>query len=117
MCIELDQVKQEMRLNTIAQFLVLLTISTVQIYLNLWYLYGFAFINAYFLKFWKINLYWEMNSGILEVNIYEVMGTSYMQRHHALNTTLGSFMILGIIKIPDLGIHLVNVENLSWSWL
>ena len=47
-----------------------------------------------------------MNSNILEVTIYEVMRTSYMQRHHALNATLGSF-----ITIPDLGIHYVNVEN------
>ena len=35
MYIELDQVKQELRLSTVAQFLVLLTISTMHIYLNL----------------------------------------------------------------------------------
>ena len=58
-----------------------------------------------------------MNSDILEVSVYEVKGTSYMQRHHALNATLGSFKILGISKILDLGIYFVNVENLSWSWL
>ena len=106
-----------MRLSTVAQLLVLLTISTMHVYLNLWYLYGLSFINVDFLKCWKTNLYWEMNFSILEVSIYEVMETSYMQRHHALNVTLGSFKILGIIKIPDLGIHFVNVENLSWSWL
>ena len=54
-----------------------------------------------------------MNSDILEVSMHEVMGTSYMQRKHALNATLSSFNILGIIKIPDLGIHSMNVENLS----
>ena len=54
-----------------------------------------------------------MNSGILEVSVYEVMGISYMQRHHALNATLSSFKILGIIKISNLGIHFVDVENLS----
>ena len=36
-----------------------------------------------------------------------------MQRYLALNATLGSFKILGIIKISYLGIHFVNVENLS----
>ena len=45
------------------------------------------------------------------------MGTSYMQRYNALNATLGSSKILGITKIPNLGIHFVNVENLSWPWL
>ena len=54
-----------------------------------------------------------MNSGVLEVSIYEVMGTSYMQKRHALNATLGSFKILRMIKILDLGIHFVNVESLS----
>ena len=54
-----------------------------------------------------------MNSDILEVSVYEVMWAFYMQRHHALNATLGSFNILGIIKISDLGIYFVNVENLS----
>ena len=58
-----------------------------------------------------------MHSGILEVSIYKVMGTSYMQKHHALNATLSNFKILGIIKILYLGIHVVNVENISWSWL
>ena len=54
-----------------------------------------------------------MDSVILEVSVYEVMGTSSMQRHHTLNVTLGSFKILRIIKIQDLGIHFVNAENLS----
>ena len=54
-----------------------------------------------------------MNSDILEVSVYEVMGASYMQIHHVLKATLGFFNILGIITIPDLGIHFVNVVNLS----
>ena len=54
-----------------------------------------------------------MNSDILEVSVYEVMGTFYMQKQHALNAILGSFKILGIIKILDVGIQFVNVENLS----
>ena len=56
-----------------------------------------------------------MSSSILKVSVYEVIGTSYIQRHHVLNAALGSFKILGIIKIPNLGIHFVNVENLSLS--
>ena len=52
-----------------------------------------------------------MNSNFLEVSVYEVMEISYMQRHHVLNATLGSFKILGIIKILDLSIHFVNVKN------
>ena len=50
MCIELDQVKQELRLSIVSQFLVLLTISVMYICLNLWYLYGLAFMIADFLK-------------------------------------------------------------------
>ena len=74
MCIELDQVKQELRLSTVAQFLVLLTIGTMHICLNIWNLYGLAFTNANFFKCWKTNLYCEINSDILEVSVYELMG-------------------------------------------
>ena len=50
MCVELDQVIQELRLSTVAHFVGLLSISTMHICLNLWYLYGLAFIIANFLK-------------------------------------------------------------------
>ena len=50
MCIELDWVKQELKLSTVVQFLVLLTFNTIDICLNPWYLYGLAFTNANFLK-------------------------------------------------------------------
>ena len=48
-----------------------------------------------------------MNSDILKVSIYEVIGTSYIQRHHALKCHFKFFQ--------DLGIHFMNVENLSWQ--
>ena len=51
MCIELDQVKQELRLSTITQFLVLLTINAIHVYFNLWYLYELAFMIVDFLKY------------------------------------------------------------------
>ena len=35
MCIKLDRAKQELRLRTVAYLLVLLTINTMHIYLNL----------------------------------------------------------------------------------
>ena len=54
-----------------------------------------------------------MNSVILEVDVYEAMKISFMRRHNALNATLGSFKILRINEIQNLGIHFVNVENLS----
>ena len=54
-----------------------------------------------------------MNSKILEVSIYDLWEHLICRNTMYKKVTLGSFKIFGIIKISYIGIHFMNIENLS----